>query len=140
VLEIQGSLDLDRMSKQRPNHSVVRRKGHGRHRRPKRFLAEALSIGIFGLLILLGTIGVPFVYRNHNADRNAQAAGARDSTGQIVMVGTNDRCHQTNFNNQTGQLSDGQSVPCPTPADPNKYEYPADRLAGIAKGFAKGQR
>ena len=130
------------MPKHRPNHMGPRRKGRDRPRRARHFLAAALSIGFFCILILVAAIGLTSVYREpeHKTGGNVQTSGVQKTTGQIVVVGVNDHCRKTDFNNLTGQFSDGQSAPCPKPADPNEYDYPTNRLEGIAKGFSKGRR
>ena len=130
------------MPKHRPNHMGPRRKGRARSRGARQFWATALSIGVFCILILAGAIGLTSVYREpeHQIGGNVQTTGVQETTGQIVVVGVNEHCRKTDFNNLTGQLSDGQSAPCPKPDDPNKYDYPANRLEGIAKGFSKGRR
>ena len=130
------------MPKHRPNHRPPRRKGRDRPRGPRDFMATALSIGVFCILILAGAIGLTFVHREpeHKTDGNLPAAEVHETTGQIVEVGVNDHCRKADFNNLTGQLHDGGSIACPKPADPNRYDYPANRLEGISEGFSKNHR
>lgn len=119
-----------------PARHVAGRSHRRRHRRSERFLAIVFGLAFLCLLIWAFTTGVPFVHRE-SADQtggNAHAA-AQQSSGQIVAVGINDKCRKSDFNNVTGQLYDGHAIPCPQSESQKGYEYPANRLHGIAKGF-----
>ena len=105
-------------------------------RQSERVLAVVSGLGLLCILIVVAVTGLPFVHREtaNQPGGNAQAA-AQQSSGKIVSVGINDQCRESGFNNGTGQLDDGHAIPCPNNDDRKGYQYPANRLQRIGKGF-----
>jgi hypothetical protein len=129
-LALQGALLTTR--RKHPARRVARRG----YRRSEGVLAIVFGFALLCILILGGAIGLPFVYRE-TADQpggNAQVA-AQQSSGRIVSVGINDQCRESGFNNVNGRLYEGHAIPCPKSESQKGYQYPANRLQRIGKGF-----
>jgi hypothetical protein len=129
-LRLQGALLTPR--RKHPARRVARRG----YRQSEGVLAIVFGFALLCILMLGGAIGLPFVHRETAAkpDGNAQVA-AQQSSGRIVSVGVNDRCRESGFNNVNGQFYEGHAIPCPKSESQKGYQYPANRLQRIGKGF-----
>lgn len=85
----------------------------------------------------MAAAGISFVGGKFQSVEGGEHAVAKNGTGQIVNVGS-DNCSKIDFNNLNGHFSDQRYIPCPEGRMVNReYQFPSNRIESFSKGFAR---
>jgi hypothetical protein len=117
------------------NHAAKR--AQRRKSRRSRFWGGLISAGIFAGLIWMAAAGISFVGGKFQSVEGGEHAVAKNGTGQIVKVGS-DNCSKIDFNNLNGHFGDQRYIPCPEGRHINReYQLPSNRIESFSRSFSK---